>query len=178
MELTAGKSRSRPGVSSMKHEITRGAILIKDDALLPEELYLESEPCVRDWKVVTNLNALALDREILRTGWTLFCSAGETKVSVFGIGHMKMVRRAIEVILTKKSSDGFNCLEILQTKFVGSARFPLVQHLTVSAQWRHIQQRTIRFSAGDVSNKHLQQTDIGSKAAAPASDRTFQHLVP
>jgi hypothetical protein len=161
----------------MKHEITRGAVLIKDDALLPEELYLESEPCVRDWKVVTNLNVLALDREIQKTGWTFFCLPGETKASVFGIGHMKMVRRAIELILTRKPSDGFNSLEILQTTFVGSARFPLVQQLTLSVQWRHIRQRIIPFTARDIANKHLQQPDIGSKAAAPASGRTFQYLV-
>lgn len=162
----------------MEHEITSGAILIKDDALLPKELYFESEPCVPNWKVVTNLKSFALNREIGKTGWTFLRQADETNASVFGIDHTKMVRRAIEAILTKKkTSDRFNSLEILQMKFVGSARFPLVQYLGLSVQWRHIQQSIIPFSARNVSNSYLQQADVRSKGAAPAGSQPFQYLI-
>jgi len=88
----------------MEHEITGGAILVKDDALLPRELYFESEPCVPGWKVVTDLTALALDREIQKTGWTFFCFAGQTTTSAFGIDRTKMVRKAIEAILARTVS--------------------------------------------------------------------------
>lgn len=43
----------------MEHEITSGAILITDDALLPTELYFESDPCFPDWQVVTNFTGLS-----------------------------------------------------------------------------------------------------------------------
>jgi len=138
----------------MEHEIAGGAILIKDDALLPRELHFKSEPCVPGWKVVTDLTAL--DREIQKTGWTFFCSAGEIMTSAFGIDRTKMVRKAIETILARKTSDPFNSLEILKVKFVKSERFPLVQHLTLSARWRHIQQDIIPFSVRNVSNSYLQ----------------------
>lgn len=161
----------------MEHEITGGAILIKHDALLPRELHFESEPCVSDWKVVTNLKTLALEREIEKTGWSFLCLAGETKTSVFGIDHTKMVRRAIEAILARNPSDRFNSLEILEMKFAGSARFPLVQYLTLSAQWRHIQQGVIPFPARNISNWHLNQADNGGKAAAAASGLMLQQLI-
>jgi hypothetical protein len=151
----------------MEHEIAGGAILIQDDALLPQELYFESEPCVPGWKVVTDLTAPALDREIQKTGWTFFCSAGEIMTSAFGIDRTKMVRKAIETTLARKTSDRFNSLEILKVKFVKSKRFPLVQHLTLSARWRHIQQDIIPFSVRNVSNS------ICSRARPPIFRGTF-----
>lgn len=148
----------------MEHEITNSAILIKNDALLPGKLYLEIEPCLPGWKLVTNLDASALDRQVRKTGWTFFCLAGKTKASVFGIDHTKMVRRAIEEVLASNPSGSFNSLEILEMKFVGSARFPLVQYLTLSAQWRHIQQGIVPSPARDASNLYfLQHGDVCSK---------------
>lgn len=162
----------------MEHEITSSAILIKDDALLPEKLYLEIEPCLPGWKLVTNLDAPALDRQVQKTGWTFFCLAGKAKASVFGIDHTKMVRRAIEAILASKPLGSFNSLEIVEMKFVGSERFPLVQYLTLSAQWRHIQQGIIPFPARDASNLYfLQHDDICSKDAARLPGQILQRLI-
>ena len=177
MDVAAQESRWRPRAPSMEHEFTGGAILIKDDALLPRELYFESEPCVPGWKIVTDLTALALDREIQKTGWTFFCFAGETMTSAFGIDRTKMVRKAIEAVLARKTSDRFNALEILKVKFVKSERFPLVQYLTLSVQWRHIQQSIIPFSVRNVSNSYLQQADIRSEGTAPAGGKTLQRLI-
>jgi hypothetical protein len=160
----------------MEHEITGGAILVKDDALLPRELHFESEPCVPGWKVATDLAALALDREIQKTGWTFFCFAGETTTSVFGIDRTKMIRRAIEAILARKPSGRFNSLEILKVKFVKSERFPLVQHLTLSARWRHIQQGIISLSVPNVSNSYMQLCDIRREVAL-AGSKTLQRLI-
>jgi len=160
----------------MEHEITGGAILVKDDALLPRDLYFESEPCVPGWKVITDLTAVPLDREIQKTGWTFFCFAGETKTSAFGIDRTKMVRKAIEAILARNTSGRFNSLEILQVEFVKSGRFPLVQYLTLSAKRRHIQKSIIAFSVGNVSSSFLQQV-IRSEGTAPASGKTLQRLI-
>lgn len=162
----------------MEHEITAGTVLIKDDAPLPKGLHLESDPCVPDWKVVTNLDAVALDREIREIGWTFFCLAGETKTSVFGINHTKMVRKAIVAILTRKTSDRFNSLEILRLVFVGSARFPLVHHLALSTRWRHIQQGFTSLSVRNVSSEPVQAGDAVSpygNDTMRAGDRAYQH---
>ena len=128
-------------------------------------------------QVVTNLQALALDREIQKTGWTFFCSTDEAKTSTFGIDSTKMVHRAIEAILARMTSARFNSLEILKVKFVKSERFPLVLHLTFSSRWRHIQQDVIPFSGRKVSNSYLQQGDIHSEGMAFAGSKTLQRLV-
>lgn len=122
----------------MAHEIRAGTILIKDDALLPKELQFESEPYAEGWKVVTDLDGNQLDRAVEKAGWTYFCLAGEVKTTVFGIDSQNMIRRAIERILSRGKSDGFNSIEITHVASVGSKRFPLVRYITLSAQWRHI----------------------------------------
>jgi hypothetical protein len=124
----------------MAYEIKSGTVLMKDNPLLPKELRFESEPYVEEWKVVTDLDGNELDRAIQKTGWTFFCLAGEVKTTVFGIDNQSMLRRAIERILARGKSDGFNCLEITQVTSVGLARFPLVRYVTVSANCRHIQE--------------------------------------
>jgi hypothetical protein len=121
-------------------EITTGTILIRDNALLPKEWGFESEPCVPGWRLVKDLDGYGLDRRIQKAGWTFFCFVGEIKATVFGIDSQKMLRRAIECILAKGKSDGYNSLEITQVASVGSERFPLVRYVTVSAEWRHIQE--------------------------------------
>jgi len=50
-----------------------------------------------------------------------------------------MVRRAIERILARLSSEKFNSLEIVRVAYVASERFLGVRNATVSAQSRHIQ---------------------------------------
>ena len=160
----------------MEHEITAGAVLIKDGALLPQELHLEIEPCLPGWKLVTNLDALALDREIPKTGWAFFSLAGETKASVFGVDHAKMLRRAIGVILSRKAPVRFNSLEILHVGLVGSGRFPPVQYLTLSAQWRHIQQRIVPFAARDLSHLYSHVSDSRDEGATPGTGQMFRML--
>lgn len=47
----------------MANEITTGAILIKDYAVLPKELRLEAEPGVAGWSLVKDFDGYRLDRE-------------------------------------------------------------------------------------------------------------------
>lgn len=89
--------------------------------------------------MVTDLDGNRLDRAVEKTGWNYFCLAGEVKTTVFGIDSQSMIRRAIERILARGKSDGFNSMEITQVASVGSERFPLVRYVTLSARWRHIQ---------------------------------------
>ena len=125
----------------MTHEIIAGSILIEENTVLPKELLFETEACVPGWRVVKDSDGSGLlGREISRIGWTFFCLAGEVRSTVFGIDRQKMARRAIERILARAKSEKLNSLEILQVTSVGSERFPLVRHLTVSARLRHIQQ--------------------------------------
>ena len=134
----------------MSHEITTGAILIQDHALLPSGLRFESEPCVPGWRLVNNLDCHGLDREIQKSGWIFFCLAGVMKASVFGMDAQKMMRRAIVHILASLKSEKFNSLEITQVDSEHSLRFPLVRFVTVSAQSRHIQESLFHFRAQEL----------------------------
>lgn len=124
--------------SQMVREIGTGTVLVKNDAALHKELGFESEPYVEEWKVVTDLDGNGLDRALQKMGWTFFCLAKVVKTTVFGIDRQSMLRRAVERILARGKSDGFNSLEITRVASAGSERFPLVRYVTVSAQWRHI----------------------------------------
>jgi hypothetical protein len=136
----------------MTHEIIAGSILIEEKTVLPKELQFETEACVPGWRVVKDSDGFGLlDREILRIGWTFFCSTEEIRATVFGIDSRKMVCGAIERILGRAKSEKLNSLEILQVTSVDSGRFPLVHHLTVSARLRHIQQSLFLSGTGDSS---------------------------
>jgi hypothetical protein len=128
------------GKSPMAHEITTGTILIKNGAPLPIGLQFETEAGVPGWRFVKGFDAPAMNRAIQKTGWTYFCLAGEIKTTVFGIDTQRMVRTAIARILIDPRSENCNSLEITRLVSVGSARFPLVHYVTVSAQSRHIQE--------------------------------------
>jgi hypothetical protein len=161
----------------MGHKITPGAALIINGALLPEGLRLESEPCVPGWRIVTNFDTPALDREIRKTGWSFLSLAHESRATVFGIDHQKSLRRAIEKILERGEFQHFNSLEITQVSSAGEGRFPLVCHVTVSAQWRHIQRDSVPSSSGKLFNPLAQESDIRDAIARPAIQQRFQRLV-
>jgi len=124
---------------AMAFEINVGTILIKNGALLPDDLRFDTEPGVKGWSIVRDFNTRGVDREIQKAGWTFFCLAGETKATTFGIDEQRMARTAIERILAKSRAGEFNSLEITRIDSVGSGRFPLIHYVTVSAQARHIQ---------------------------------------
>lgn len=124
----------------MAREIGTGTVLVNNQAALPKELRFESEPYVEEWKVVTDLDRNGLDRALQNMGWTFFRPAEVVQTTVFGMDRQSMLRRAVERILARGKSDGFNSLEITHVASAGSERFPLVRYVTVSAQWRHIQE--------------------------------------
>ena len=161
----------------MAHKIKPGAVLIFNGAPLPEGLRLECEPCVPGWQIVTNLDMTALDREVRKTGWTFLSIAANTKATVFGIDHQKTLRGAIEKILQRGASRHFNALEITRVASAGSERFPLVCYVTVSAQWRHIQQGLMHSSAANTFKPLIPASELRDEIARPAIEQKSQRLV-
>ncbi|HVB35249.1 MAG TPA: hypothetical protein VNJ52_12880 [Patescibacteria group bacterium] len=154
----------------MARVIGTGTVLVKNAATLPKELRLESEPYAAGWKIMGDLDGHGLDRALQKAGWTLFRPAGEVKISVFGIDNQSMLRRAVERLLARGQSDGFNCLEITQIASVGSERFPLVCYATVSAQWRHIQESPLPGRDRDIPDLERESASI-SQSTGIASDK-------
>ena len=122
----------------MSDKIKTGTILIKEGALLPEALLFESEPYLKGWRLVKNLDSRGLDRRIREVGWTFFFMAGEVPATAVGFALEKTVRRAMRKVIASMKSDRLNCLEIVQ---VAEKRFLGLPYVTVSTHPRHIQER-------------------------------------
>ena len=132
----------------MREMIKAGTILIKEGTRLPDALTFESELYSSGWRCVIGLDGYAMDRKTHDAGWTFFCLAGETKVTVFGLDGEKLARRAVKQIAEKLESQ-FNSLEITRVSSEPSKRFFGVRYVTVSAQSRHIQESLILLEAKD-----------------------------
>jgi hypothetical protein len=136
-----------PAKTAGGQRIEAGNILIKDSAVLPKELQIESEPCMPGWSLVKDFDGHGLDRAVRQAGWTFFRLAGEIRTIVLGIDERSMIRRAIKQIVTNPRSKKFNSLEIIR---VASKRFLGVPYVSVNAQSRHIQESLFLLSAGRV----------------------------
>ncbi len=128
----------------MAEKITTGTILIKEGTPLPECLRLESEPYLKGWRLVENLDSRGLDRKIREAGWTFFFMAGDANATAVGSDLERTTRRAIKKVVASMELDGFNCLEIAQ---VAVKRFLGLPYVTVSAHPRHIQESIFLFHA-------------------------------
>ena len=131
----------------MEEKINTGTILIKEGAVLPECLQLETEPYWKGWRLVKNLDGKELDRKIHKAGWTLFFMADEIQVTAIGSDRGNTMRRAVKKAIAYIKSGGFNCLEVTQ---VGVKHFLGHCYVSVSAHPRHIQESMILFQAQDV----------------------------
>jgi hypothetical protein len=128
----------------MKEQINTGTILIKEGAILPDCLQLESEPYLKGWRLAKNINAEGLDRKIHQAGWTLFFMAKEVDATAVGSDLENTTRRAVNKAIACTKSDRLNCLEIGQ---VGVKRFLGHYYVSVSAHPRHIQESMFLFRA-------------------------------
>ena len=113
-----------------------GTVLIRENALLPAALVIESEAFLPGWRVVKNLDGSALARNVEGANWNFFYLAGESRAIVFGRDRSGTLRKAVKRILAKQEKQ-FNSLEI--TKVV-SKRFLGIPFMSVTAHSRHIQQ--------------------------------------
>jgi len=142
----------------MAEKINTGTILIKEGTPLPEGLQLESEPYLKGWRLVKNLDSSGLDRKLCEARWTLFYMAEEVRAVVVGFDLEKMTRRAVKRVVASMKSDGLNCVEIA---YVTAKRFLGLPYVTVSARPRHIQESMFLFHA-----KRLEEWDQAKLAAA------------
>ena len=114
-----------------------GTILIRESAVLPAGLAIESEVFLRGWRAIKNLDSSTLARNIERVNWTFFYLAGEIRATVLGRDRPGTLRRAVKCVLAKQRGQEFNSLEI--TKVV-LKRFLGIPFMSVTAHSRHIQQ--------------------------------------
>jgi hypothetical protein len=142
----------------MAEKITTGTILIKEGTLLPEGLQLTSEPYLKGWRLVKNLDSSGMDRKLCEAGWTFFFMAGDVKATAVGSDSNKMTRRAIKKVFTGMKWDKLNCLEIAR---VAAKRFLGIPYVTVSAHPRHIQESIVLFHS-----RRLAERDQAKLAAA------------
>jgi hypothetical protein len=112
-----------------------GTILIRENTLLPEGLAIESEVFLPGWRVVKNLDAPTLARNIEGANWNFFYLAGATRTTVLGRDQLGTLRRAAKRVLAKQEIQ-FNSLEMR----VVSKRFLGIPFMSVAAYSRHIQQ--------------------------------------
>ena len=160
----------------MRGTIDVGAILIKDGALLPKELQIESEPCVPGWRLVNDFDGHGLDRAVREAEWTFFCLAGEIGATSFGIDEQSMIRRAIKRIAAKARSKTFNGIEITR---VVSKRFLGVPYLSVGAQSRHIQETLFLFSSEGIrGTDETELTAARAKTWGVTSAKEFAYEGP
>ena len=116
---------------------TYGTILIRNNALLPAGLEVESEPFLPGWRVARNLDGYGLARKIEEAKWNYFYLAGVTRTMVFGREGPETMRRAVRRALPRLDRLKFNSLEITT---VVSKRFLGIPFTSVAIHSRHIQQ--------------------------------------
>jgi hypothetical protein len=127
----------------MRTEMSAGDILIKEGAVLPEALAIESAAYAPGWRLVKGVAASALDEKVHDVGWNFFCLAGEIEAIAFGNDEQSLTRRAVKRILADPRLAPFNSVEITQMTM---RRFLGLPYMSVAAQSRHIQKSFALFS--------------------------------
>ena len=112
-----------------------GTVLIRENALLPKGLALKSEAFLPGWRIVPDIDAFELARQIDEAHWTFFYLAGEMKAIVFGREQPGALRGAVKRILAKRKTPERNALQITS---VVSQTFLGIPFMSVTAVSRHI----------------------------------------
>ena len=113
-----------------------GIVLIREGALLPPDLTIESEAFLPGWRVVKNFDGYGLNHKIKEANWNFVRLTGEYRARVVGRAYHGALRRGVTRILAELRGRRFNSLEItvvVLKRFVGLA------FLSISANRRHIQ---------------------------------------
>lgn len=164
-------ARRQPAEDHVGNTIKPGSILIKEGALLPQDLQIKRNPCVAGWGLVEDFDGPALDRAVRQAGWTFFCLAGEIKSTAFGLNAERKARRAVARILAQPRPKLFNSLAITE---VTSKRFLGVPYVCVRAQSRHIQESLFLFSPERIQNSgHATSAAVQTQAWGLARAKQF-----
>jgi hypothetical protein len=121
----------------MSANATSATILIREDALLPAGLVLETEAFLPGWRAVQNLDGHGVSRKIAGAKWNFFFLAGAISATVLGRDRPATMRRALKLILAKQPSQNYNALQIAK---VVPKSFLGIPYVRVSAYSRHIQE--------------------------------------
>ena len=122
----------------MTQQVQAGSVLIADRPVLLGALQIQSDPYGPNWSLVQGLSSFDLDRMIHRAGWNFFFMAGEVTASFLGGLTPGRIHKALVGLLGRVSHQHFNCLEITAIR---AKRFLRLPYTTISAHWRHIQQK-------------------------------------
>ena len=140
-----------------------GNLFIREGAILPGGLIIETEAFIPGWRAVKDCDGYRLGRKIDEAKWNFFFLAGEVTATVFGRVGPSTLRRALASILAKPAARKFNSLEIGVTRSRWFLGIPLV---TVAANFRHIQQGL----AMDPSNDFTRNASA-APLGAPTADK-------
>ena len=122
-----------------------GTVLIRENVLLPAGLVIDSEAFLPGWRVVKNLDAPTMARNIEGAHWNFFYLAGATRATILGRDHLGTLRRAAKRLLAKQETQ-FNSLEMR----VVSKRFLGIPFMSIAAYSRHIQEGLCLVPAKDL----------------------------
>jgi hypothetical protein len=146
----------------MSAKTTSATILVKENALLPAGLVLETETFLPGWRAVRNLDGHGVSRKIAGAQWNFFFLAGAIRATVIGREGPATLRRAVKLILAKLPSQNYNALQIAK---VVPGSFLGIPYLRVAVHSRHIQEGIYLVPAPDFR--------IRDRAAAPVLVETL-----
>src|ERR1700758_1617188 len=92
------------------------SLFIREDAILPRGLIIETETFLPGWRAVKNCDGYRLGRKIEEAKGNFFYLAGEVKAIVLGREGSSSLRRALRSMLAKPEARKFNSLEITETR--------------------------------------------------------------
>jgi hypothetical protein len=120
----------------MPHVSETGMILIREGALLPPNLAVESDAFLPGWRVVKHADGYTFNHRIKQADWNFVRLTGEYKARVVGRAYAGTLRKAVTRILAELRGRKFNSLEV---NVVVLKRFVGLAFLTITANRRHIQ---------------------------------------
>src|SRR5947199_9896495 len=94
---------------------TSGTLLIRENALLPAGLAVDSEVFLSGWRIVKNLDRSALTRKIEGANWNFFYLAGEIRATVLCRDPPGALCRAVKGVLAKMDAWKFKPLEVTKS---------------------------------------------------------------
>lgn len=145
-----------------------GTLFIREGAILPGGLIIETETFIPGWRAVRDCDGYRLGRKIEEAKWNFFFLAGEVTATVFGRVGPSILRRALASILAKPAARKFNSLEIATIR---SRWFLGIPFVTVTANYRHIQRGLALDRANDFT-----PNASAAQQGAPTADK-FETLV-
>jgi len=117
-----------------------GSVLVQNDSLIPDSVWIERETFCSGWQAITNLNGNDLDRQIRDGGWNFIFMGGALRGTSWGSWSGTAVRCAAIRVLKKTQATKLNAFEITA---IVARRFLGVPYVVVTGHSRHVQKSTV-----------------------------------